>query len=59
VQSYEEVLLGKVGNGEILSISSNIGGSGNSQTTTQAQITVDLAEKDQGRQRSIEASSMN
>jgi len=55
VQSYEEVLLGKVGNGEILSISSNIGGSGNSQTTTQAQITVDLAEKDQGRQRSIEA----
>lgn len=55
VQSYEEVLLGKVGNGEILSISSNVGGSGNSQTTTQAQITVDLAEKDQGRQRSIEA----
>ena len=55
VQSYEEVLLGKVGNGEILSISSNIGGSGNSQTTTQAQITVDLAEKDQGRERSIEA----
>ncbi len=55
VQSYEDVLLGKVGNGEILSISSNIGGSGNSQTTTQAQITVDLAEKDQGRQRSIEA----
>lgn len=55
VQSYEEVLLGKMGNGEILSISSNIGGSGNSQTTTQAQITVDLAEKDQGRQRSIEA----
>lgn len=55
VQSYEEVLLGKVGNGEILSISSIIGGSGNSQTTTQAQITVDLAEKDQGRQRSIEA----
>jgi len=55
VQSYEEVLLGKVGNGEILSISSNVGGSGNSQTTTQAQITVDLAEKDQGRERSIEA----
>ncbi len=55
VQSYEKVLLGKVGNGEILSISSNIGGSGNSQTTTQAQITVDLAEKDQGRERSIEA----
>jgi len=55
VQSYEEVLLDKVGNGEILSISSNIGGSGNSQTTTQALITVDLAEKDQGRQRSIEA----
>jgi multidrug efflux pump subunit AcrB len=55
VQSYEDVLLGKVGNGEILSISSNIGSSGNSQTTTQAQITVDLAEKDQGRERSIEA----
>jgi multidrug efflux pump subunit AcrB len=55
VQSYEDVLLGKVGNGEILSISSNIGSSGNSQTTTQAQIIVDLAEKDQGRERSIEA----
>lgn len=54
VQTYEDVLLGKVGKGEILSISSNIGGSGNSQTTTQAQITVDLAEKDQGRERGIE-----
>lgn len=55
VKSYEDVLLDKVGNGEILSISSNIGGSGNSQATTQARITVDLAEKDQGRERSIEA----
>lgn len=55
VKTYEDVLLSKVGKGEILSISTNIGGSGNSKTTTQALITVDLSEKDEGRQRSIEA----
>ncbi|NCC66562.1 MAG: efflux RND transporter permease subunit, partial [Spirochaetia bacterium] len=55
VQAFESVLLPKVGNGEILSISSNIGSAGSgSKNTTQAQITIDLAEKDQGRMRSIE-----
>ncbi len=55
VTAYEEVLLQKVGNGEILSISTNIGGSESGGTnTTEAKIVVDLAEMDQGRTRSIE-----
>ena len=55
VRSFEEVLLSKVGNGDVLSISSSVGSSpSGSRNTTQAQITVDLAEKDQGRVRSIE-----
>ncbi len=57
VSSYEQVLLQKVGNGEILSISTTVGfgSASGSKNTTQAQITVDLAEKDQGRLRSIDA----
>lgn len=55
VQAFEAVLVPKIGNGEVLSISSKIGsGSSGSRNTTQAQITIDLAEKDQGRVRSIE-----
>ncbi len=55
VSEYEKVLLEKVGNGEVLSISANIGGNvGGSESTTQATITVDLAEMDEGRMRSIE-----
>ena len=55
VRAFEEVLLPKVGNGEVLSVSSRIGStSSGSKNTTQAQITIDLAEKDQGRTRSIE-----
>nr|WP_319475176.1 efflux RND transporter permease subunit [uncultured Sphaerochaeta sp.] len=56
VSAYEKVLLGKVGNGEILSIRTNIGGNeGGSESTTQATITVDLTEMDEGRMRSIES----
>ncbi|MBJ2356129.1 efflux RND transporter permease subunit [Sphaerochaeta sp. S2] len=55
VSAYEKVLLDKVGGGEILSISANIGGNeGGAESTTQATITVDLAEMDEGRTRSIE-----
>jgi multidrug efflux pump subunit AcrB len=58
VSDYEKVLLGKVGQGEILSISSSIGsqtGSDSSQTSsTVAQITVDLAEMGEGRERGID-----
>ncbi len=54
VAQYEDILLDKVGNGEIISISTKIGtlGSGESNST-QSQITVDLAEMDEGRTRSI------
>ncbi len=54
VSQYEKVLLAKVGNGEILSISTKIGtlGGGDSNSTS-AQITVDLSEMDEGRRRSI------
>jgi len=54
VAQYEDILLDKVGNGEINSISTKIGtlGSGESNST-QAQITVDLAEMGEGRTRSI------
>jgi multidrug efflux pump subunit AcrB len=56
VRQFEETLLSKVGKGEILSISSNVGGDASgSQNTTKAQITVDLAEMDEGRMRSIES----
>lgn len=59
VREYEKVLLPKVGNGEILSISSSIGtvsgGSGSGTTANEARITVDLSEMDDGRERSIDA----
>jgi multidrug efflux pump subunit AcrB len=58
VSDYEKVLLEKVGKGEILSISSSIGsqtGSDSSQSSsTVAQITVDLAEQGEGRERGID-----
>ena len=54
VAEYEAVLLDKVGNGEILSISTKIGTLGSGEAnSTKAQITVDLAEMDEGRKRSI------
>jgi multidrug efflux pump subunit AcrB len=59
VSQYEEVLLGKIGNGEFLSISTSIGSlsgsSGGSSNSTVAQITVDLAEQGEGRSRGIDA----
>ncbi|WP_332446774.1 efflux RND transporter permease subunit [Sphaerochaeta sp.] len=56
VSAYEAVLLKEKGKGEILSVRSEIGGSSaGSRTTNKASITVDLAEMDQGRTRSIEA----
>ena len=59
VRQFEQILLPKVGNGEILSISSSIGSvsgeSGTGTTSNVAQITVDLAEMDDGRTRSIDA----
>ncbi len=57
VREFEKVLLAKVGNGEILSISSSIGakaGAGTGTSANSAQITVDLAEQDAGRNRSID-----
>ncbi|MGH0053209.1 MAG: efflux RND transporter permease subunit, partial [Sphaerochaetaceae bacterium] len=55
VSLYEEVLLKEVGNGDILSVSSEIGGnSTGSRVTNKASITIDLAEIDHGRKRSIE-----
>ncbi|MGD6731451.1 MAG: efflux RND transporter permease subunit [Pleomorphochaeta sp.] len=55
VAQYEDILLDKVGNGEIISISTKIGTLGSGDTnSTQAQITVDLAEMDEGRTRSID-----
>ncbi|HKL60400.1 MAG TPA: efflux RND transporter permease subunit, partial [Sphaerochaeta sp.] len=54
VTQYEKVLLDKVGNGDILSISTKIGTLGSGEAnSTKAQITVDLAEMDEGRTRSI------
>ena len=48
-------MLDKVGNGEIISISTKIGTLGSGEAnSTQAQITVDLAEMDEGRTRSID-----
>jgi multidrug efflux pump subunit AcrB len=58
VREFEAILLPKVGNGEVLSISSSIGAasgdSGTGTTSNVAEITVDLAEQDEGRERSIE-----
>lgn len=55
VSQYEKILLDKVGNGEIISISTKIGTLGSGEAnSTQAQITVDLAEMDEGRTRSID-----
>lgn len=55
VAQYEDVLLDKVGNGEITSISTKIGTLGSGEAnSTQAQITVDLSEMDEGRLRSID-----
>lgn len=55
VSQYEAVLLAKIGNGEILSISTKIGTLGSGEAnSTKAQITVDLAEMDEGRKRSID-----
>ncbi|MDY0289697.1 MAG: efflux RND transporter permease subunit [Sphaerochaeta sp.] len=54
VKKYEKVLLDKVGNGEILSISTKIGTLGGGEAnSTKAQITVDLSEMDEGRTRGI------
>ena len=59
VREFEQILLPKVGNGEILSISSSIGSvsgeSGTGTTSNAAQITVDLAEMNDGRTRDIDA----
>ena len=54
VTQYEKILLDKVGNGEILSISTKIGTLGGGESnSTNAQITVDLSEMDEGRKRGI------
>ena len=59
VRDFERILLSKVGNGEILSISSSVGnasgGAGTGTTANEAKITVDLAEQDARRLRSIDA----
>lgn len=56
--AYEQVLLGRLGDGEIVSVSSSVGSlSGDTGVTRQqnvAQITVDLTEKDEGRERGID-----
>ncbi len=55
VAQYEDILLDKVGNGEIISISTKIGTLGSGEAnSTQAQITVDLAEMGEGRKRGID-----
>jgi multidrug efflux pump subunit AcrB len=55
VAQYEDILLDKVGNGEITSISTKIGTLGSGEAnSTQALITVDLAEMDEGRTRGID-----
>ncbi|MBI9103102.1 MAG: efflux RND transporter permease subunit [Spirochaetales bacterium] len=57
VEDFEERLLPLVGNGEVVSILSSVGfsggQSGNTEKSNLAQITVDLAERSQGRTRSI------
>jgi multidrug efflux pump subunit AcrB len=57
VKQFEEVLLSKLGQGEIVSISSSVGSSSSSITSAgsnTAQITVDLYEMDEGRTQSID-----
>lgn len=58
VREFEEVLLPKIGKGDVLSISSSIGtssgDSGSGRASNAAQIIVDLAEKDEGRTKSID-----
>lgn len=51
VRAFERILLPKVGNKEILSISSSVG---TGTSANEAQITIDLAEQDAGRTRSID-----
>jgi multidrug efflux pump subunit AcrB len=57
VSRYEERLLPLVGNGEIVAVSTSVGflsgDSGNSESSSVAQIVVDLAESSEGRVRSI------
>jgi multidrug efflux pump subunit AcrB len=57
VRRYEEVLLPRVGTGEVLSINSSVGFQGSSRRNVQqgsiAQIVVDLAEVGEGRTRTI------
>ena len=58
VRQFEDVLLSKLGGGEIVSISSTVGSSSGSTTgsaSNLAKITVDLYEADEGRTRSIDA----
>lgn len=58
VREFEAILLPKIGQGNVLSISSSIGtssgDSGSGRTSNAAQIIVDLAEKDDGRTKSID-----
>lgn len=57
VRQFEEVLLSKIGKGEIVSISSSVGSSAGFSTgsaSNLAKITVDLYEADEGRIRSID-----
>lgn len=57
VRQFEEVLLSKLGQGEIVSISSSVGTSSSStgsSASNTAEITVDLYEMDEGRTRSID-----
>ncbi len=58
VKEFEAILLPKIGDGDVLSISSSVGAaardSGTGTTAHVAQITVDLAEKDEGRTKSID-----
>jgi multidrug efflux pump subunit AcrB len=59
VHEFEQILLPKIGEGEVLSISSSIGATsgdsgGTGTTANEAQITVDLTEVDEGRTRSID-----
>jgi len=57
VADYENEIVPLIGNGEIVSVISSVGlssgGSGNTVQSNVAQITVDLAERDEGRTRSI------
>ena len=57
VRQFEEVLLQKIGKGEVVSISSSVGASSGLATgasSNLAKITVDLFEVDEGRERSID-----